>query len=145
MSGRRFSRGGVATAPRPYRSHRPFTREELDRFLPLHDHWEHRERRSLNGAGDLDHGLCVQIADAVEFDRDGSRLWLPYAYVDRVTEWRDKDVLELDALFERVRADTGFEPEDAVSLARRAGDIQLRWHWRGGSPTIAAGLADTAK
>lgn len=145
MSGRRFSRGNVATAPRPYRPYRPFGREELDRFLPLHQYWERRERRSLNGASDLNHGLCVQIADAVEFGRDGSRLWLPYAFVDRVTDWRDKDVNELDAVFESVRSRTGLDPEDAVRLARMAGDIQLPWYWRGGSPTVAAGLADTAK
>ncbi len=143
---KRFARGPVTTAPMAAGARRPFYREELNRFVPLQEYWERRERRALEGAGGLDYGLCVQVADAVEFAKDESRRWwLPYAYIDKVTDWRDRDAQDLDALFERVRTETGLDPDEALQLSHRAGDIQLPWYWRGGSPTIAAGFEDTAR
>lgn len=146
MRNRPFARGHAATAASPIRRRGPFSRDELDLFLPLHGYWERRERRPLGGAGDLDYQLCVQIADAVEFAEDEShRWWLPHAYLEHTTDWRTSDVLDLDDLFQQVRTSAGLEPEDALKLAQRAGALRLPCRWRGGSPTIAAGFEDAAR
>lgn len=146
MRNRPFARGHAATAASPIRRRGPFSRDELDLFLPLHGYWERRERRPLGGAGDPDYHLCVQIADAVEFaENESHRWWLPYAYLEGTTDWRTRDVADLDDLFLQVRTSAGLEPEDALKLAHQAGDVRLPCRWRGGSPTIAASFEDTAR